>query len=276
MKNEVQRPHPIGLAPLTCLELSPLELVRTAQTNGYDFVGIRLIPGTEQEARHDMHVGSPMLREVCAVLRDTGLPVLDVEVFRLLPETDVAAFEPVLAAAQALGAREALVAGQDPDAGRLATHFARFSELAARYGVTANLEPMPWAAVRTLADAAHILARAGCANAGILLDTLHFDRVGGVPGDIAAADPQRFRYAQLCDAPAERPTDLETLLLQARCERRMPGDGALDLRPVVAALPPALPISLEIPMRDWARSADAQTRTRIMLDTTRRWLSASG
>lgn len=272
----VKLPRLIGLAPLTCLELTPLELVRTAQSSGYDFVGIRLIPGTEQEPRHDMRVGAPMLREVCAVLRDTGLPVLDVEIFRLLPETDVTAFEPVLAVAQALGAREALVAGQDPDAERLAARFARFSELAARYGVTANLEPMPWAAVKTVADAARTITRAGCASAGILLDTLHFDRVAGVPGDIAAIDPQRFRYAQLCDAPAERPTDLETLLFQARCERRMPGDGALDLRSVIDALPPALPISLEIPMRDWARSADAQTRTRIMLDTTRRWLSAPG
>lgn len=268
--------RPIGLAPLTCLELTPLELVRTAHSSGYDFVGIRLIPGTDQEACHDMRIGSPMLREVCAVLRDTGLPVLDVEIFRLLPETDVAAFEPVLAAAQALGAREALVAGQDPDAERLAARLARFSALAAAYGVTANLEPMPWAAVKTLADAARTIERAGCAAAGILLDTLHFDRVGGVPGDIAAIDPQRLRYAQLCDAPAERPTDLETLFFQARCERRMPGDGALALRPVVDALPPMLPLSLEIPMREWARSADAPTRTRTMLETTRRWLSAPG
>lgn len=267
--------RPIGLAPLTCLELTPLQLVCTAHASGYDFTGVRLIPATEQEARHDMRVGSAMLREVCAVLRDTGLPVVDVEIFRLLPDTDVAAFEPALAAAQALGAREALVAGQDTDAGRLAERFAAFCALAARHGVTANLEPMPWSAVRTLADAVQTITRAGCPHAGIVLDTLHFDRVGGVAGDIAVVDARHFRYGQLCDAPAERPTDLDTLLFQARCERRMPGDGGLDLRSVVGALPDALPLSLEIPMHRWARSADAATRTRVMLDKTRQWLAAS-
>jgi len=265
----------IGLAPLTYLELTPLELVRTAQANGFDFVGVRLIPGSEQEVRHDMRVGSPMLREVCAVLRDTGLVVLDVEVFRLLPQTDVLAFEPVLAAAQAMGAREALVVGQDPDRGRLAARFGQLCELAARHGVTANLEPLPWADVKTLADAAQVLSRAGCETAGILLDTLHFDRVGGVSRDIAAIDPRWFRYCQLCDAPPERPTDLDTLLFQARCERLMPGDGGIDLRSVIGALPATLPISLEIPMHAWARNANAQTRTREMLDRTRRWLAGN-
>ena len=45
-------PRPIGLAPLTFLELTPLELVRTAHIDGFDFVGIRLIPGTDQSSAY--------------------------------------------------------------------------------------------------------------------------------------------------------------------------------------------------------------------------------
>jgi len=67
-------PRRIGLAPLTCLELTPLQLVRTAQAIGFDFVGVRLIPGIDQEARHDMRVGSPMLHSIIEALPVT-LPI---------------------------------------------------------------------------------------------------------------------------------------------------------------------------------------------------------
>jgi sugar phosphate isomerase/epimerase len=74
---------------------------------------------------------------------------------------------------------------------------------------------------------------------------------------------------QLCDAPAERPRDVETLLYQARAERLMPGDGALDLRGILRAVPRDAPISIEIPMHDLARTVPAVERTRRMLLKTR-------
>ena len=77
---------------------------------------------------------------------------------------------------------------------------------------------------------------------------------------------------QLCDAPAERPTDTETLLHQARAERLMPGDGGLDLRGILRAVPPDLVLSLEIPMRTVTRTMPALERTRLMLAKTRRLL----
>jgi sugar phosphate isomerase/epimerase len=62
------------------------------------------------------------------------------------------------------------------------------------------------------------------------------------------------------------------LLHQARAERLMPGDGALDLRGMLAALPRELPISLEVPMHELARSVPAVERARRMLAKTRRLL----
>ena len=79
---------------------------------------------------------------------------------------------------------------------------------------------------------------------------------------------------QLCDAPAARPTDTETLLHQARAERLMPGDGGLDLRGILRTVPPDLPVSLEIPMRTLTRTMPALERTRQMLAKTRRLLEA--
>jgi len=79
----------------------------------------------------------------------------------------------------------------------------------------------------------------------------------------------RLRYAQLCDAPAERPRDLETLLLQARAERLMPGDGGLDLLGILRALPRDIPLSLEVPMKTLAKTVPAVERARRMLAKTR-------
>jgi sugar phosphate isomerase/epimerase len=77
---------------------------------------------------------------------------------------------------------------------------------------------------------------------------------------------------QLCDAPAERPTETETLLHQARAERVMPGEGGLDLRGILRQVSRDLPINLEIPMRTLARTMPALQRVRQMLAKTRRLL----
>ena len=55
---------------------------------------------------------------------------------------------------------------------------------------------------------------------------------------------------------------METLLHQARAERLMPGDGGLDLVGLLQALPPRLPISVEVPMRTLAKTVDARERAR--------------
>jgi len=88
-----------------------------------------------------------------------------------------------------------------------------------------------------------------------------------------AVAPERLAYAQFCDAPAERPADLAGLLHQARAERLPPGAGGLDLRGILAALPPNTPLSLDIPMQ--SRALPALERSQLVLDMTRRFLSAS-
>ena len=127
----------IGLAALTVLELPAAEQVSVAAQAGYTHVGLRLIPVAGQTL-------PPFdVAEVERRLADTGVRALDLEVFRLAPETNVGAFEPALATAERLGASELLVHGADPDAGRLVENFGRLCDLAARYHLAANLEPMP-------------------------------------------------------------------------------------------------------------------------------------
>jgi sugar phosphate isomerase/epimerase len=250
----------IGLAALTALELSPAQLVSVAAEAGYECVGLRLIPVTGQvPAALD-------LSELKKRVADTGVRVLDVEIFRLEPATDVAAFEPVMAAAQQLGATELLVHGADPEEARLVESFARLCELAASHGLNANIEPMPWVHISTVAKAMRILDGAGKKNGALLVDAIHFFRAGDSFSDLKG---MRLRYAQFCDAPAERPADMKEIIRQAREDRLMPGEGGLDLKGLLAALPPDLPLSVEIPYK---RPMGALERARLALQSTRKFL----
>jgi Sugar phosphate isomerases/epimerases len=265
----------IALAALTVLELEPPDLVSCAAGAGYQHVGLRLLSATAEEVAYPIVGDTPLVRETARRLDDTGVQTLDIEIFRLEPRTDVRAYRPALETGARLGAREALVAGNDPDEARLVDRFAAFCDIAAEFAMGANLEPMPWTDVRTFAQGARIVERAARDNAGLLLDPIHFDRGDGRVDEIAEVPVRHLRYMQLCDAPKERPPDTVTLLHQARAERLMPGDGGLDLRGILRAMPRDLPISVEIPMRTLARTMPAIERARRMLDKTRRLLEAA-
>lgn len=263
--------RPLSLAALTVLELSPLEQVRCAAEAGYSHVGLRLVPATPNEPAWDSIGDTPLIRDTRRALLDCGLQVLDVEILRLKPETEPEGFEPLLDTAAALGARHLLVAGNDPDESRLTDRFAALCERAAPRGLVACIEAMPWTDVRDLVQAARIVEQAGRDNAGVLIDPIHFDRAGSRLEQIAAVAPRRLPYMQFCDAPAERPATLEGLLHQARASRLPPGEGELDLAGLLQAMPPEVPLSLEVPLA-WP-GAGALARARRVLEATRRLLA---
>ena len=62
-------------------------------------------------------------------------------------------------------------------------------------------------------------------------------------------DASLFRYAQICDAVAVIPSESGDLIREARTGRLLPGEGALPLRALVAALPAAIPLAIEAPVR---------------------------
>ena len=127
-------PRIVSLDHLTVFELTPPQVVRCAAAAGYRHVGLRLKPAAASgEAQHPIVGDTPMRRETLAALRDTGIEVLDWGVLRLKAETVVADFEPWLETAAVLGARHALVNGDEPDDARLTDLFGQLCELGRRY-----------------------------------------------------------------------------------------------------------------------------------------------
>jgi len=236
-----------SLAWLTAAPLEPPEAIRLAAKLGYGAVGLRALPAAPG-GPHDRLLEDRRLRaETLAAIRATGVGVFDLEIIRLGPEFTVATVAPFLDLAAELGARAVLVAGDDPDPARLVAAFAAFAAAAMPYGLSADLEFMPWTAVPDARTALAMVEASGAENGGVLVDALHFARSSTSLDDVAAI-PRRFlHYAQMCDAPAAIPGTVEEMIHDARCRRLLPGDGGIDLAGLFARLPADLPISLELP-----------------------------
>lgn len=147
--------------------------------------------------------------------------------------------------------------------------FARLCDAAAPYGLSCDLEFLPWTAVADLGTAARIAASAGRTNGGLLVDPIHFARSASTLEQLARLPMSWLHYAQVCDAPMPAPATVERLIHDARCARLLPGEGGIDLRALFARLPADLPISIEIPnelrapamgYEAWAKAALAHTR----------------
>jgi sugar phosphate isomerase/epimerase len=263
-------PRQFALAALTAIELTPPELVSAAARNGYDAVGLRLNPFRAGELQHPMFNNSPMLRETEARLHDTGLVVLDVEVMRLSAGQDVQTLLPVLETGHRLGAKFALTLIDIADLSLAAAKFAELCALAAPLGITCVLEFAVWLGVGSIHAASAVIEQARQLNGALLLDPFHLFRSGGQVADIGAVHPRLIHYAQFCDASTIAPSTTAAISDEARFDRLLPGEGGLPLQAFVAALPPDVPLSLEVPNRRLAATVDLDERLRRTLAAARR------
>ena len=237
----------LSLAYLSSHRCTPAEAIAVAARQGYGFVGLRLWPNAPGAPQQHL-LGQPdVLRETLAVQRDTGVGVFDLEIIRIGADFNPHTWDALYDAGAALKAKAILVAGDDTDEARLTANYARLCEVMAPYRMTADLEFMPWTAVPNAQSALRIVRNAGTpANAGILVDALHFGRSHTTLDDIRAIPRELLHYAQICDAEAGTHFTTEQMIHTARCERLLPGEGNIDLHGLFQALPADLPISVEV------------------------------
>jgi sugar phosphate isomerase/epimerase len=243
----------LSLAALTVLELSPPAMVEAAARSGYSHVGLRLEPATLEEYHFPLVADLDLRRQTLKALRNTGIKVLDIEILRLKPHTQVEDFRIYLDVGAEFGATELLIAGNDPDEARLTENFGLLCDLAKPFGIYPHLEFMPWTDAPDLSSALRVVENAGRSNGCVLVDAFHFNRSRSSLAQLRAAveaNPQRFRYAQMCDVVGPVPDDMAQILRQARNERRLPGDGDCDLAGLLQALPNPIPLSIEAPTRE--------------------------
>jgi sugar phosphate isomerase/epimerase len=253
----------LSLASGVLPEFTPQQGVAAAIAAGWPAVGIWVEAATWTQT---------IAQEVRALTQDAGILVLDVEVIWIRPGPDDPDHFRIIDAGAEIGARHVLVVSSEPDLGVAAARFGRLSDHAAACGLRACLEFGAFTAVRSLAAALEVLARAGRPEAGLLIDPLHLRRTGGAPGDLRGVDPNRFPYAQICDAAADGPgpEDVKAILHEALDLRLPLGEGGLPLGALLDVLPPATPLSVELrskALRD--RYPDPAERARALLASTR-------
>ena len=261
--------HTYSLAQLTALSYDPPRLVQLAADTGYDAAGIRLLPAAPGGACYPLMDDAALLRETRARIEGTGVPVLDLELIRIGAGFDAGAYLSFMDVGARLGAKHILVAGDEPDEARMVEGFARLCDAAAGFGLSCDLEFMPWTAVPSLSHAVRIVEGAGRRNGGVLVDAIHFGRSASTLAEVERLPREWLHYAQVCDATVPAPTTHEGLIHDARCARLLPGEGGLPLRELFARLPASLPVSVEIPhdvrapamgYEAWARAALAQAK----------------
>ncbi len=261
-----------SLAYLTAAPLSPPEAISLAADLGYSHVGLRLLPAAPGGDFSPLMTDAALLRETQRRLAATGVAVFDVEIIRIGPDFPVAETERFLETAALLGATAILVAGDDPDEARLIATYGAFCDAALPYGLTANIEFMPWTRIPDCRTARRVVEASGRSNARILVDALHAARSSTTIADLAALPRAMLNYVQICDAPGEIPTTLDGLLHTARKARLLPGTGGIDLRAMFSVMPGDLPVSIELPndamkaqhgVPEWCRQALATTQATL-------------
>jgi sugar phosphate isomerase/epimerase len=244
---EMDMKHDYSLAHLTVLALTPPHMVDVAARAGYRYVGLRLNRVTLAEPLYPLITDRALMKETKARLADTGVSVWDIELARMDPGNDAHSYLPLLEAGAEIGARHVVTQVPDPDRERATERFAAICDLARPLGLGVDLEFPSWTETPDLATAAKILHAVNRPNAGILIDTLHFDRSNSDVEELKKLPREWFRFVHVCDAPKEKPKTRDGLIHTARSERLFPGDGGIDVRGILACLPPGIPYALEIP-----------------------------
>jgi len=238
--------HKFSLAFLTVKDISPIDMVKIAADTGYDCVGLRLLPaGTD--GPYSLSNDRSEQRNVLSALNDTGIQVADAEVVRIGKSFNLEALMPFLEVCSYLGAKHVLVVGDDLNRVRLIDNYGIFLEHAAQYGLTGDLEFMPWTAVKTSTDCLEILRAINKSNAGLLVDALHWERSDRSIHSLTQIPDYLVNYIQLCDAPRLESPTTEQLIHAARSDRLVPGSGDIDLVGMLSALPQGKVYSIEVP-----------------------------
>jgi sugar phosphate isomerase/epimerase len=263
-----------SLAHLTVLGCAPPEMIPIAADAGYDFVGLRIIPlNLPGEPRYLLAEDKAMLRQTRAALAQTGVKLLDIEVARIADGVDVKTYLPALEIAAELGGKHVITSGWSEDRNFVAESFQQLCKLAEPLGLTVDFEFVSFTPYGSLAKAFALVTKSGCPNAGILVDTLHYDRAHDTLAELDALPQDLFHFAQLCDAPQAIDPTPEELRTTAREARLYLGEGDIPVKDIVRHMP-EIPYSLEIANARRVQELGYAAFARECLETAQRYFAA--
>lgn len=263
---------PLSLAHLSNVHSTPVELLHAAGEAGFSSISIRLAPIIPDDPNYPIDTEDQQAA-VRQAIADTGVQLLFMEFLWLSDKpADVDAWRRVLDAGTAVGASRLMVGGMVPEVDVVAERLAQICEIAAGYKVEVDLEPIPAAPIGSVAASAEIIRKSGAANAHLLLDALHFRRGGSKLEDVKAAR-DLIQVFHLCDAPLDGPTTPEKMGEEASFHRLLPGDGELEIWPLIDLLNDDCLIGVEVPMDTMYPKLSVAQRLTKLSEASRKFLA---
>jgi len=243
-----RRQRLFSLAQHTVPLWRPPEMVYNAKRLGYDMVAIRAIKqGVPGEVYYDLARDKQLFRMTQNAVRETGIPIHDLDLIAIQKGTEIGAYEADLEAAAELGVSSVVCSVWTPDTSFYTDCFGQLCDLAGTYGLTVNLEFVTWAEVKTLKDAKYLLEAADRENARILVDTLHWYRSRVSLQDLRECPMDWFELIHVCDIATGIPDTGAELARSGRQERLYPGEGAVAIAEIIRNIRQDAVIGIEIP-----------------------------
>jgi sugar phosphate isomerase/epimerase len=239
-------PRRFSLAHLTVLACPPPESVRIAADVGYDFVSFRnMALGLPGEPIYDFAADSALFRETRTALKETGIPLLDLEVARIIDGVDVKSYLPALEKGAELGARHVITCGLSKDPVYTQESFDQLCDMAQPLGLTIDFEFISFAEVNHISQVMAVIKKSGRKNAGLLVDSLHYGRSRVTTEELDAVPRELFHFSQLRDAPMKDHFTREELIATARGQCLYLGEGDIPIKTMLSHMPD-IPLSLEV------------------------------
>lgn len=262
-----------SLAHLTVLGCPPPEMIYIANMAGYDYVSIRpIFMGLPGEPNYDLAANKEMMKLTKKALEETSVKLLDIELARIYDGMDVKRYEPAMEVAAELGGKHVLSSIWTNERSYYIEKFGEVCDLAKKYGLTVELEFVPIAEVNNLADTIDVLQTVKCDNAGIMIDTHHFHRSGDNAEALRDIPREWFRFAHLCDAPSEIPTEKDEMTRILREARSYVGEGGIDVAGILRNIPD-IPYSIELPNLQRVREYGYAEHARRCLQSAKNYLN---
>jgi sugar phosphate isomerase/epimerase len=242
---------------------------------GYDCISIRpILMGLPGEPDYALADNPTMMKQTKKALADTGVKLHDIELARIYDHMHPSKYLPAMEVAAELGGRAVLSSIWTEDREYAIEMFGQVCDLAKPFGLTVDLEYVPIAGVRSLADAVAVLQAVKRENAGLMVDTHHFQRAGDRVEALDGLPREWFHFAHLCDAPAEIPADRAEMTRIMREARLYLGEGGIDVASILQHMPEMV-YSIELPNLAYVREMGYAEHAFRCLETTRAYVQAN-
>jgi sugar phosphate isomerase/epimerase len=231
----------ISLAAGVVQEFPSEQVVYAAAEAGFNAVGVWCELDTWTAEKTQL---------VKTALDETQLCALDIEVAWFQPGEAIDSQDRFVDIAAEIGARNILCVSSEPNIDDTKKRFEHLCKKTEGTNIRVALEFLAITEINTLAKAREVVETVNHPAGAILVDALHLSRTGSSVENLKSIDSNLLPYIQLCDASKDlQDTSMEGILEDALYLRKLPGQGELPLKELLAGIDSSTPISLEIRSR---------------------------